>query len=149
KFRNDSRNIHLQINPNTCIYMTSFNVDLNIGINFSIETFENGELKYKLLSDNVPWDRIKNSWEISNYVERHLNGLNETIATGYRKDTILNFTPDEFRRRDNFIETKNYFELNELIKEEKFKGSNYVIDCEIKKQERAVYPFATFVLTII
>lgn len=149
KLRNDSHHIHLQITPNTYIYMTNYNVDLNMGINFSIETFENGELKYKLLSDNVRWDSIKNTWEISNYVERHLNGLNETIATGYRKDTILNFTPEEFKRRDNFIETKNYFELNELIKEEKFKGSSYAIDCEIKKQERAAYPFATFVLTII
>lgn len=149
KFRNDANNIHLQIDPNTYIYMTNYNVDLNMGVNFSIETFKDGELVYKLLSDNVQWDSLKNSWGISNYVERHIDGMNETITKGSRKDTVLNFNPEEFKRRDNFIETKNYFELNELIAEEKFKGSRFVIDCEIEKQERAAYPFATFVLTII
>lgn len=149
KFRNNSNHIHLQIDPKTYIYMSNYNVDLNMGINFSIETFEDGKLTYKLLSDNVRWDSIKNSWEINNYIERHLDGLNETITKGFQKDTLLNFNPEEFKRRDNFIETKNYFELNELIAEEKFKGSRFVVDCEIKKQERAAYPFATFVLTII
>ena len=149
KLQNHSSHIHLQIDPKTYIYMTNYNVDLNMGINFSIESFDDGKLVYKLLSDNVRWDSVRGIWEISNYTERYINGLNETLNTGYKKDTLLNFKPEEFRRRDNFIETKNYFELNELIKEEKFKGSSYVIDCEIKKQERAAYPFATFVLTII
>ncbi len=149
KFHNNSHHIHLQINPNTFIYMSNFNVDLNLGVNFSIETFDKGKLVYKLLSDNVRWDSISNKWQISIYIERHIDGMNETINKGYRKDTVLNFTPEEFKRRDNFIETKNYFELNKLISEEKFKGSHFAIDCEIKKQERAAYPFATFVLTII
>ena len=149
KFRNNSHNIHLQIDPNTYIYMTNYNVELNLGINFSIETFKDGQLVYKLLSDNVKWDSVSNKWQISNYTERHIDGMKETLNKGFKKDTTLNFKPEEFRRRDNFIETKNYFELNKLIAEEKFKGSRYVIECEIKKQERAAYPFATFVLTII
>jgi len=149
KFRNNSHNIHLQIDPNTYIYMTNYNVELNLGVNFSIETFENGKLVYKLLSDNVKWDSISNKWQISNYTERYIDGMNETLNKGFKKDTTLNFKPEEFKRRDNFIETKDYFELNKLIEEEKFKGSSYVIDCEIEKQERAAYPFATFVLTII
>lgn len=149
KFRNESHHIHRQINPSTYIYMTNYNVDMNMGIYFSVETFEDGELKYKLISDNIRWDSIKNTWEISNYVERFFEGSKETIVTGGKKDTIMNFTPDEFKRRSSFIETKNFFELNDLIEEEKFKGSSFVVDCEIEKQKRAAYPFATFVLTII
>tara|TARA_R110001592_G_scaffold189581_1_gene435076 strand:+ start:789 stop:1865 length:1077 start_codon:yes stop_codon:yes gene_type:complete len=149
KFRNNAHNIHLQIDSSTYIYMTSYNVDLNLGINFSIETFNDGELSYKLLSDNVRWDSVSNQWQISNYVERHIEGLNETINKGFKKDTILNFKPEEFKRRDNFIETKDFFALNKLIEEEKFKGSSFAVDCEIEKQKRMAYPFATFVLTII
>lgn len=149
KFRNNSHNIHLQIDSTTFIYMTSYNVDMNLGVNFSIEQFKDGEMTYKLLSDNVKWDSLNNKWRITNYMERHIVGLDETMTKGFVKDTTLNFRPEEFKRRDNFIETKNYSELNELIKVEKFKGSKFAVDCEIEKQKRMAYPFATFVLTII
>jgi len=149
KFRNIDHDIHLQIDKNTYIYMTSFNADLNMGINFSIENFKDGQLVYKLLSDNVIWDSTANKWQINNYEERYIDGLKEKINTGFRKDTTINLKPQEFKRRSSFITTMNYFELNKYIKAEKFKGSEKVILYEVEKQQRGAYPFATFVLTII
>jgi len=150
KFRNFSQDIHMKINNNTYIYMTNFVADLNLGNNFSIERFnDKGELEYKLLSDNVKWDSTIGKWSITNFVERHINGLNETITKGTRKDTILSLKPEEFKRRNSFVTTMNLFELNEFIAEEKFKGSPHVIYHELEKHQRGAYPFATFVLTII
>ncbi|PCJ26566.1 MAG: hypothetical protein COA97_05690 [Flavobacteriales bacterium] len=150
KMKNYDFNIHMKINDNTYIYMTNFVVDLNLGNNFSIERFnKEGELEYKLLSDNVKWDSTINKWSITNYVERHIDGLNETITTGVRKDTILDLKPEEFKRRNNYITTMNFFELNDFIEEQKFKGSSQVVDSELEKHQRGAYPFATFVLTII
>jgi lipopolysaccharide export system permease protein len=149
KFRNVDHDIHMQIDSNTYIYMTNFVTDLNLGNNFSIETFDDGKLVYKLLSDNVKWDSISEQWIITNYVERHINGLEETINTGTTKDTILNFRPEEFKRRSSYITTMDYFELNDFIEEAKFKGSQQVINYEVEKQQRGAYPFATFILTLI
>ena len=150
KMKNYSHDIHMKINDNTYIYMTNFVVSLNLGNNFSIERFnEEGELEYKLLSDNVKWDSTLNMWSITNYVERHIDGLNEVINKGARKDTVLDLNPEEFKRRNNYITTMDFFELNDYIEEQKFKGSKRVIDSQLEKQQRAAYPFATFVLTII
>jgi lipopolysaccharide export system permease protein len=150
KMKNYSQDIHMKINDNTYIYMTNFVVALNLGNNFSIERFnEQGELEYKLLSDNVKWDTTINKWSITNYVERHIDGLNETITKGARKDTVLDLNPEEFKRRNNYITTMDLFELNDYIKEQKFKGSKLVIDSQLEKHQRAAYPFATFVLTLI
>lgn len=150
KLRNYAHDIHMKIDDNTYIYMSNFVVDLNLGNNFSIERFnEKGELEYKLLSDNVKWDSTINKWSITNYVERHIDGLNETIKKGIRKDTTINLKPEEFKRRNSYITAMDFFELNDFIKEQKFKGSQQVVLFEIEKQQRAAYPFATFVLTLI
>ncbi|MBL4668195.1 MAG: LptF/LptG family permease [Flavobacteriales bacterium] len=150
KLRNYAQDIHMKINDNTYIYMTNFVIDMNMGNNFSIERFnEDGELEYKLLSDNVKWDTTINKWSITNYVERHIDGLNETIKRGVRKDTILDLKVGEFKRRVNYVTTMDYFELNDFIKEQKFKGSQQVVLYELEKYQRGAYPFATFILTLI
>jgi len=150
KLRNFSQNIHMKINDNTYIYMTNFVVDLNLGNNFSIERFnDEGELEYKLLSDNVKWDSTTSKWSITNYVERRIDGLNETISKGVRKDTTLNLKPEEFKRRNSYVTTMDFFELNDFIEEQKFKGSQQVVIYELEKQQRGAYPFATFILTLI
>jgi len=150
KFRNFAKDIHMQINENTYIYMANFVAGLNTGYNFSIEHFnKDGELDYKLLSDNARWDTTINKWVITNYNERYIDGLHETIKTGAVKDTALDLKVEEFKRRNSFITTMNYFELNDFIAEAKFKGSQQVIYYEVEKQQRGAYPFATFVLTLI
>jgi len=150
KLKNYAQNIHMKINDNTFIYMSNFIVDLNMGNNFSIERFnDKGELEYKLLSDNVKWDTTINKWSITNYVERHIDGLNETIKKGVRKDTVLDLKVEEFKRRNNYVTTMNLFELNDFIEEQKFKGSQQIVNYELERQQRTAYPFATFVLTII
>lgn len=149
KFRNVDHDIHIQIDKQTYIYMSNFVVDLNLANNFSIETIEDGELTYKLIADNAKWDSTSQKWSITNYVERHITGLNETITKGNRKDTTINLHPSEFKRRKSFVKTMDYFELNDFIKEAKFKGDQGVVNYEVEKQNRNAYPFATIVLTLI
>lgn len=150
KFRNVDRDIHMQIDKTTYIYMSSYNADLDMGIDFSIENFnENGELTYKLLADNVIWDTITHKWHIGNYYERYIDGLDETVNTGQYKDTTLNLKPEEFKRRKSFVQTMGYKELNEFIEEAIFKGSEKVTRYQVEKQTRFAYPFATFILTVI
>lgn len=149
KFRNISNDIHIQLDKQTYVYMSNFVVDLNLANNFSIETIEDGKLTYKLISDNAKWDSTSQKWVITNYIERHINNLEEVITKGNRKDTTINLHPSEFKRRNSFITTMDYFELNDFIEEAKFKGSQEVVRYEVEKHNRAAYPFATIVLTLI
>lgn len=150
KFRNFAQNIHMQIDSSSYIFMTNFVVDMNMANNFSIERFDKvGKLEYKLLCDNARWDTITNKWALNNYVERYIDGLNEEIYKGTRKDTSINLHPSEFKRRKSFITTMDLFALNDFIEEAKFKGSKQIVNYEVEKHQRGAYPFATFILTLI
>jgi len=149
-YRNYDKDIHRQITPNDYIYFESYNNISNIGYKFSLETFaETGEMTRKLTSDYIRWDSLKNKWAIHNYHIREIKEDREIITKGALMDTVMTFTPDEFGKRDNSIESMDYYELNKYIASEKFKGSAQVPFYEIEKYRRGAFPFATFILTLI
>lgn len=149
QFYNRDRNIHLQIAPNNYIYLERYNTNENTGYKFSIEKFTEGKLYYKLISENIKWDSIKNNWKINNFYIRTINGMDESIRKGASLDTTLAFTPEEFGRKDNTTGTMDYFELNKFIASEKSKGADNIEYAEIEKYKRTAFPFATFILTLI
>ncbi len=148
RYRNNNKNIHKQIKPNFYIYMETYNNNRNIGYKFSIEEYENGKLKHKLISDNIKWNEEIQKWTIENYFIRTFTENGEIIEKGSKKDTILNMKPKDFGRRLKVIETMNNKELSEFIEEEKMHGvsvENYLIE----KHKRFAFPFSTFILTLI
>jgi lipopolysaccharide export system permease protein len=149
QFHNNERNIHKQISPGNYMYMERFNTEENTGYKFSIEKFNKGQLFYKLIAESIKWDSIKSHWTINNYYVRYINEMNESIKKGAHIDTVLNFTPKEFGRKDNTVETMDYTELNQYIDSERLKGSDNIEIYEIEKYRRSAFPFATFILTLI
>jgi lipopolysaccharide export system permease protein len=149
EFYNRDRNIHKQISPNNYIYLESYSTMDNTGFKFSIEKFNERQLNYKLMAEKIVWDSTKNCWSINNYYIREIDGSNERITKGTKLDTVLSFTPKEFGRKDNTIETMDYNELNEYIATEHMKGSDNIELYEIEKYRRISFPFATFILTLI
>jgi lipopolysaccharide export system permease protein len=149
EFHNRDRNIHKQILPGNYIYLESYSTETNTGYKFSIEKFNNGQLDYKLMAESITWDSLKNDWTIHNYYVREIKGMEEKITKGVKLDTVLGFTPQEFGRKDNTVETMDYNELNEYIKTEHMKGSDNIEFYEIEKYRRISFPFATFILTLI
>ncbi len=149
EFHNRDRNIHIQLTPGNYIYLESYSTTDNTGYKFAVEKFTDGQLNSKLMAETIKWDSLKSNWTLSNYYVRSIIGLEENIKKGVKLDTILGFTPKEFGRKDNTIETMDYAELNAYIESEKLKGSNNIELCEIEKYKRTAFPFATFILTII
>ena len=150
KLRNFSKDIHMKIDDGTFIYMSKFVIELNVGNNFSLEKFDdNGKLSYKLLSDNAKWDTTANQWMVTNFVEREIDELTETINSGPKKFLDINLKPEEFKLRTNYVIAMGYFELNDFIEEQKFKGSQQIVNYELERQQRSSYPFATIILTLI
>jgi len=54
-YKNRDKDIHMQITPGQFIYVQSYNTKRNIGYRFSMEQFEDGQLKEKLFSDYIKW----------------------------------------------------------------------------------------------
>ena len=144
-----NKHVHRQIAPGEFIYFESFNNIDKVGYQFSFEKFKDGKLTYKLLSDRVIWDSVKTKWTVESYFIRHIDGMNERVESGFQKDTTFAFTPDEFSRRSNYIETMDTGVLNDFIKQEQSRGSEEVPFYLVEKYRRTSFPFATFILTII
>lgn len=149
KFRFHDRDIHRQVNPDVFVYLESYNNTYNIGYKFSIEKFEDGKLRSKLISDYVKWDTTKNKWVITNYIIRDFVDGAEIISNGKKLDTTLNMYPEEFSRRNNVVEAMKLGELNQFIEQEISIGSDNVVMWQIEKHKRLAFPFSTFILTLI
>lgn len=149
RYRNMESHIHRQISPGTYIYFSNYNSLANIGYQFSIEKIKDGNRYYYLSSDFIQWDSLKSKWTINNYFIRTIDGDKEVMSSGSTKDTLLNFLPGDFNRRDEVVETMNRTELNAFIASEKEKGSRNINSYEIEKYRRFAYPFATIILTLI
>ena len=145
-----NRNVHRQILPGQYIYFESYNNFDKIGYQFSYEKIENGKLKDKLLADRIFWDSLKHTWTLENYFIRNIDSLHETIKSGFQMDTNFVFKPADFERRVSYaVETMDYTELNNFIRDEKMRGSDEVVFYLIEKYRRVAFPFATFILTLM
>lgn len=145
----DKRNVHKQISPGVYIFMESFSNSSDMGYKFSLEKFEDGSLKSKLMADYIRWDTAKHKWNLQNYYIRNIDGLDETIIKGESMDTTINLDPAEFKRRDEFVETMNLSDLNKFIATLRTQGSDNINTFIIEKQKRMAYPVSTFILTMI
>ena len=64
-------------------------------------------------------------------------------------DTTLAITPKDFYQDKRNVETMNFFQLNNFIKQEKIKGSDEVPFFQVEKHKRIAYPFSAIILTLI
>jgi lipopolysaccharide export system permease protein len=141
-------NLHLQVQPNIYLYMSNFYLSSNRASHFSLERFEGSVLKSKLIADYAVYDSKKKVWQLSNYFIRDLSDSTEIITKGTKLDTVVNFSAEELKQRDNVITSMNYFELQDNIKEQKMRGQNPNKSL-LENYNRTSIPFAVFVLTLI
>jgi lipopolysaccharide export system permease protein len=143
------RDIHLQIQPGTFIYMESYNNKSNIGYKFSLEEFKNNRLVYKLNADQIVWDSVTGEWKVKNYFIREMAGDKEILVKGLVMDTLINIYPRDFNVIVDDIKTLNYSELRTFIEKERIKGTTVIKDYLVEKHKRIAFPFATIILTLI
>lgn len=143
------KNLHRQISPGVFMYLESFNNVDNIGYRFSLEKYVDGKKVFYLNSDRILWDSTTGKWQIENYYERHINGMNESLRSGFRLDTVLSFHPSDFKRRKEIIDAMDNPHLDQFIEEEKLQGSTNINSYLVEKYRRIAVPFSTFILMII
>jgi len=148
--KDNDKHIHIQIKPNTFVYVESFNSSKGVGQKFSLEELDGQVLKYKVMADRISWDDSKQKWHLKNYYIRTFDSLGvQTVEQGKEMDTTINLqTTDLYKIKERF-EEMDFFELNAFIKREKQKGSIIYKKYEIEKQKRMAGPVAIIILTFI
>lgn len=141
------RNIHRQIEPGVYIYMQSFNNN-DVGYRFTMERFEEAKLVEKLTAQNIRWDKESGKWVINSYWKRTIHDDYEELEKGYRMDTTLNMSPDNFKQMKDEMESFMTPALLREIDMMKMRGVN-TIEWEIEKHKRMANPFSAFILTLI
>ncbi len=140
---------HMQIDKNTYVYIENFDNTQKIGYKLTLEKFNGFDLKEKLVADKISWDSVKSKWAIENYSIRTIDGLKETMSSGLRKDTTLDMRPKDFEIYDNIYQAMNMRELNERIDKEATRGTGVMVDLQLEKYKRFVYPLSAYVLTLM
>lgn len=148
-YHNNELNIHRQIESGIYVYLENYAVESDIAYRFSIERFENKELKSKLFSDYAQWDTTKQQWRLYNCYIRTYLPEKEEMKHYSTIDTTINLRPEEFKRRVESVEAMNYFRLNEFIAQKRMEGDERIVDYEITRLKRFINPISIFVLTLI
>ncbi|MFD2585375.1 LptF/LptG family permease [Croceitalea marina] len=143
-------NIFNQLNDQDLIYVSSFDPDRQIGYNFTYEHFDENEvLDYKISAANIRWVEKDSLYRLTNYRKRKVRDGKELIETKRRLDTIFSFQIDDLTPVSYVADTKNLFELNDFIEEQRKKGASNINSYVLVKYKRWALPVAAFVLTII
>ena len=143
-------NIFNQLNESDYLYVSSFDPNRQIGYNFTYEHFdENKQLQYKLSAANIRWVEADSVYRLTNYAKRTLRDNQEYIQAKRRLDTVFSFDIDDLAPVSYVADTKNLFELNEFIKDQRKKGAANINTYILVKYKRWALPIAAFILTII
>ena len=155
KERNGSRQIrtrnvdcHIKISANGYVYVKYWEHSTGKGYDFSYKELGNEGVKQKLYASTIQWDTANNQWTLNNYVKQTFNGLEQTMESGVRMDTALNFSVSDFIIVKEGHSMMSYSTIRKYIEAEKAKGAE-VKDYEYEKHRRIAFPFATIILSIV
>lgn len=145
-----TENIFNQLNGTDYIYVSKFDPNRKIGYNFTYEHFDSiQQLDFKISASNIRWVEEDSTYRLTNYVNRKIRDGVEVLQAKSRLDTVFSFELADLTPVSYVAETKNLFELNDFIEDQKRKGASNINAYILVKYKRWALPIAAFILTII
>jgi len=117
-------NVLRQINTTEQIYVSSFDEKSKKGNNFTLEHFKENQLTHKITATAIRFIEKDSVYRLTNYVERHIGVLKDSLVILRRKDTILNFDIKDLVPKIYEAEVLPYNELVDFIDKEELRGSS-------------------------
>lgn len=145
-----TNNIFNQLNETDFIYVSSFDPARQLGHNFTFERFnDNNELDFKISAANIRWVEKDSNYRLTSYKKRKIIGDTAILESKRRLDTIFTFNISDLTPVSYVAETKNLFELDTFIQDQKRKGASNINTYILVKYKRWALPLTAFILTII
>lgn len=142
-------NFHRTIAPGTIIYIENYKPSDATGYKFSIDRFVDGKLVYKLRSEKIEWDSIRQHWRVSDYYIRELSDGGDKISTGKLLDTAFAFKPVDIKFTEKYKDVMTTPELVAYINEMKRSGQSDVEFYEVERYRRTSSSFSIYIMTLI
>lgn len=167
KFYYDKRNVHMQVEPETYLYMQSYQNVSKTGYHFTLEKFDDNRLIEKLTAERITWDSLKQKWtlhdwsikKVDSVFESSLENASKGIAVTNRPDppkqrlppldTALIIHPEEFESDYRKYDGMTLDELNGYIRTLRERGSTGVEVYEVEKYTRYASPVTIFILVFM
>ena len=146
--RENARNVQMEVEPGTILYIESFQKRTEMGYRASFEHFEGKKLTMRITADRIHHDSAYN-WHFDRYIRRDFDGMRETLTRGTRLDTIIPIMPHElFYTAENAQMMPNP-ELRSYIQMQRKRGSGNVQAFETEWWKRFASPIGAFIMTLL
>jgi lipopolysaccharide export system permease protein len=143
----NNRHLHIKINDEQYLYVDYYRSYNKSGTDVTLETIHDHQLVDKLTAKSLQWIASKETWEFKNWMNRHIDGTNETITHGSLLEKKINAHPDDFSLNPKLHEMLTLPELDQHIKKLKEKGTGRLNLFLTEKYVRYMSPFAAIILT--
>ena len=144
----NARNIQLEVEPGTILYIKSFQRRAGIGYRCSIEQFEDKTLVMRTTADRIYYDSLEN-WHLDTYTQRTFTGMHETLERGQRKNITLPIIPDELFITAQQAQQMTTPELRHYIARQQQRGSGNVKAFEVEQHKRWASAVGAFIMTLL
>ena len=144
----NTRNVQMEVEPGTILYIESFQRRTRIGYRASLEHFDG-----KVLTSRVTAERIRHDsayhWRMESYIKRDFDGMRETLTRGERLDTIIPIEPDELFMTAESAQMMTNPELRAYMERANARGSGNVQAFETEWHKRWAGSIGAFIMTLL
>lgn len=152
--KENARNVQMEVEPGTILYIESFQKRSSMGYRASLEHFEGKTLTMRITADRIRYDSTstltgQHHWHLENYIRRDFEGMRETLTRGNRLDTIITVQPRELFVTAEQAQEMTNPELVEYMELQEKRGAGNIQAFETEYHKRWASPLGAFIMTLL
>ena len=144
----NARNVQMEVEPGTILYIESFQKRSNTGYRTSLEHFDGKTLTSRITADRILYDSL-NYWHLENYIRRDFEGMREQMTRGTRLDTIIPVQPYELFITAEQAQEMTNIELRDYMEKQAARGAGNIQAFETEYHKRWASPIGAFIMTLL
>jgi len=146
-YRNN--NFYLRVDPTTFVGFRYYDTVNKSASNFFLQRMKDNKVVYNVRAETVRWDSQKKDWRLSGVIERHIDGVKETLSKMDSMHINLNVQPRELRRDDYLKDKLTTPELHQFIHMEEVRGTEGLNTYKVELYHRDATPFSVIIMALI
>jgi lipopolysaccharide export system permease protein len=146
--KENARNIQMEVEPGTILYIESFQRRSKIGYRCSVEYFEGKQLVSRVTADRIYYDSLQ-YWHLDQYTKRTFNDMVETLEGGNRLDIEMPIYPEELFITAQEAQQMTNPELSAYMDRQRARGAGNVKAFEVEYHKRWASPLGAFIMTLL
>ena len=144
----NARNVQMEVEPGTILYIESFQKRSNMGYRASLEHFDGKTLTSRITADRIRYDSAY-CWHVENYIRRDFEGMREQMTRGARLDTIIPIQPYELFITAEEAQQMTNTELRDYMEKQAARGAGNIQAFETEYHKRWASPIGAFIMTLL